>query len=197
MNSNEKLQKIENYAKENYIPIIRKQSCDFLVNLIKKIQPKNILEIGTAIGYSGVMMLLNSKDAKLTTVDKDADRLEIAKKVFDSFNLSERIKVVCEDANIFVQNLSEEYDFIFLDGPKSHYGKELPYLLKNLKVGGYILADNVLFMGEVLSDTFPKHKHRTAILRLREFLALVQNNKNLESEIIHIEDGLLVIKKIK
>lgn len=194
-NFKQKINEIEQYAKENYIPIIRKQSAKLLVDMIKKNNPQNVLEIGTAIGYSGILILLASEEVKLTTMEKDEERIVLAKQNFESFNLTNRVDIISGDANEELKKLSNMYDFIFLDGPKSHYGKQLPYLLNHLNKNGVIFADNVLFMGEILSNEMPKHKHRTAILNMRRFLETVKNDKNLESELINIEDGILIIRK--
>lgn len=191
------LRKIEAFAKANFVPIIRPKSAQILCNLVKQTAPKRILEIGTAIGYSGILMLQNAKSANLVTIEKDENRLEIAKQNFEECGLLSQVETILSDANFAVKNLEGMFDFIFLDGPKSHYGRQLPHLLKHLAVGGTIVADNVLFMGQVLSGEYPAHKHRTAILRLREFITAVQANPNLESKLVDVEDGMLIIKKIK
>ena len=222
------LEKIENFAKVNNVPILRPKSRQILVDLVKKYQPKNILEIGTAIGFSGSLMLLNSANSKLTTIEILPAMVEIAKSNFENLELQKRVKILQGDASEVVKELAnpqflreqklspfrekglvpdcvgnggfapfQQFDFIFLDGPKSHYLEQLPNLLTLLKIGGVILADNVLFMGEVLTNIYPKHKHRTIILKLRKFIEAVQSNPNLESEIYNIEDGLILIKKLR
>ncbi|MDD4815817.1 MAG: class I SAM-dependent methyltransferase [Clostridia bacterium] len=225
------MKEIEEFAKTNNVPILRPQSRQILIDLIKQNNPKNILEIGTAIGFSGCLMLLNSKNSTLTTVEILPTMVEIAKNNFKKLGLENRVEILQGDASEIVKELAnprflreqksspfcekrgfapdcvgsggfatlyqpQQFDFIFLDGPKSHYFEQLPYLLKLLKKDGLILADNVLFMGEVLSDIYPKHKHRTIILKLRKFIETVQSNPSLESKIIDIEDGLILIKKI-
>ena len=188
---------IEAFAKANFVPIIRPKSAKILCKLVQRCAPKRILEVGTAIGYSGILMLENAPNACLVTIEKDKSRLELAKQNFEKCGLNARVQTILADANQAVQNLDGTFDFIFLDGPKSHYGRQLPYLLNHLSVGGTIVADNVLFMGQVLSGEYPAHKHRTAILRLREFLQMVEADPNLESKLLDIEDGMLVINKIK
>lgn len=196
MNYENEIKKIQDHAEENNIPILRPQSCKILCELIKTTKPKKILEIGTATGYSGILMLSASKETFLTTLEKDENRVQIATENFKKFNLSDRVRMIHCDANEEVKKLTEKFDFIFLDGPKSHYIKQLPFLVELLEINGILLADNVLFLGEILSDNMPKHKHRTAILRLREFLDAVQCDERLESKLIKIEDGLLLTRKL-
>lgn len=188
--------KLKKHAEENFVPIIRPKSAKILGELVKRNQPKRILEIGTATGFSALVMLQNAPNATLTTIEKDERRFEIANEVFEDCGVQNRVVTILGDANEEVKCLEGNYDFIFLDGPKSHYGKQLPYLLKHLEVGGTLVCDNVLFMNEVLSGKYPAHKHRTAIFRMREFLDLVSSCPHIESELIEIEDGILVCKKI-
>ena len=187
---------LKQHAQDNFVPIIRPKSAKILGELIGKASPKRILEIGTATGFSAIIMLQNASNASLTTIEKNEARLELAKKVFDDCGVSSQVTTILGDANEEVKRIDSKFDFIFLDGPKSHYGKQFPYLIKHLEVGGIIVCDNVLFMNEVLSGKYPAHKHRTAIFRMREFLEMVKNCPQIESKLIEIEDGLLVCKKI-
>lgn len=193
------LQEIEIYAKKNYVPIIREQSRKLLIKIIKKHNSKNILEIGTAIGFSGIIILQNTiEQSFLTTIDNNHERLLLARQNFIDFNLIDRVKIIENDATETIKKLSNEnnhFDFIFLDGPKSHYLLQLPYLLQLLDKNGVILVDNINFMGEVLTDHYPKHKHRTTIFKLRNFINAVKNNLMLNYEIKNIEDGLMIIQK--
>lgn len=187
---------LRNHAKENFVPIIRPKSSEILGKLVESQKPKRILEIGTATGFSALIMLENAPNATLTTIEKNPQRLEIANQVFEDCGVQNRVVTILGDANEEVKSLDGKFDFIFLDGPKSHYGKQFPYLLKHLEAKGIIVCDNVLFMNEVLSGEYPAHKHRTAIFRMREFLAMVESCPQVESKLIEIEDGLLVCKKI-
>ena len=199
MQHNKKLDEIEKYARLMNIPVIEKESSLILVDLVKEIKPKNILEIGTAIGYSASLMLLNSS-ANLITIEKLQDAISVAKENFKALNLCDRVQIIYGDANEEIKALclqKKMYDFIFLDGPKSKYLQELPYLLRMLEVGGVIVADDVLFKGMVLSGEYPKHTHRTIVMNLRKFIRTVQENPDLDSKLIEIEDGLLIIKKLR
>ena len=190
------LKKLEEYALENQVPIIRPLSREILAKEVAAKNPSKILEIGTAIGFSGCLMLNSAPNSTLTTIEIDAKSFEVAKQNFAEAGFTNRVNQILGDASEVVKTLEGKFDFIFLDGPKSQYVKQLPYLVNLLSVGGVLLADNVLFMGQVLSDIYPKHKHRSMILKLRQFIRDIQSDKRLTSEIIDIEDGLLLAKKI-
>lgn len=195
-NTQEILDKIQKYGRLMNVPIILDDSKDILLDLIRQHQPKKILEIGTAIGYSGSLMLINSPASKLTTIEILPSAYEVAKDNFAELGLLDRVNMILGDANEVVKNLNDDYDFIFMDGPKSKYLHQFPYLLKHLKKDGIIFADNVLFKGRVLGDDYPKHKHRTLILNLRKFLKLVQEDKALKSTLLDAGDGILIIQKV-
>lgn len=180
-------------AEKNYIPILREDTEKILIKTLEKEQPKNILEIGTAIGYSGTIILQNS-NSKLTTIELNKDRYEFAKNVFKNFNLENRVNQILGDANEILPTIKEKYDFIFLDGPKGQYLKELPYLFDILSENGTLFADNIYYHGWVKGNEYPKHKHRTAILRLRKFI----EECKLKFPTINLYDdgdGILIAKK--
>ena len=177
------------------IPVIRDESERLLLQKIAEVNPENILEIGTAVGYSGVSMLLNS-NAKLTTIEFNEERYNLAKENFEKFNCLNRVTQVLGDAGEFLENNNEMFDFIFLDGPKGQYVKYLPNILRALKKGGILFCDNVLFKGYVLTKIIPPKKYRTIVRNLRQFLDDLNDNENLETKIYHIEDGVSVSKRI-
>ena len=182
------------FAEKNYVPVVRKQTSKLLLEKIKQINPKQILEIGTAIGFSGILMLENST-AVLTTLEKDPKMFEMAKQNFENAGLKSRVNLVLCDAFDFLKNTNQKFDFVFLDGPKGQYAKYLPYLLNLLSNGGLLFCDNVLFGGLVEDySKIPEKKHRTIVNNLRTFLKMVQENENLDSELIRIEDGICLIK---
>ena len=192
------LEKIEKYARLFNVPIIEKPASEVLIESIKQCRPKRILEIGTAIGYSGSLMLLNST-ATLLTIEKLAGAVQVAKENFKNLGLENRVEIINGDANdviITLKNQGEKFDYIFLDGPKSKYYYQLPTLLEMLETNGTIFADDVLYKGWVLNNEYPAHKHRTIILSLRKFLETVKNDKSLSSELINVGDGVLIIKKL-
>ena len=190
------MEEIKLYAKENHVPIVRPKTLELLIETIKKNNSKRILEIGTAIGFSGAQMLLNS-DATLTTIEKNDNMYEVAKSNFERLNLSDRVTQLKGDAKEVLQDLvsnNERFDFIFLDGPKGQYLGYLPLLNELLVGGGIIFADDVLFRGLVQGNDWPKHRIRTLVLNLRKYLEEVQKEP-FTSEIIDMEDGVCITTK--
>ncbi|MGN1222619.1 MAG: O-methyltransferase [Christensenellales bacterium] len=186
---------IRSFAKENYIPIVRKQTSELLIEKVKEINPLKILEIGTAIGYSGILMLKNS-NASLVTLEKDEKMIKLARENFKQENLSNRVTIIEGDCKEFIDKMPEKFDFIFLDGPKSHYKDYINNLIEMLNKNGMIFCDNVLFQNMVLSNFEPPKKHRTIVRNLREFIRIIQENNKLNVQIIDVEDGVALIKKI-
>lgn len=183
------LQEFREWAISINIPIVREKTEKLLIEKVKEIKPKRILEIGTAVGYSGTLMLKNS-NALLTTLELDEERFLIAKEKFKEFEVDNRVKQVLGDAKEYLKNTNEKFDLIFLDGPKSHYVEYLPYLIEMLNEGGAIFADNVLFRNLVLSNEEPPKKYRTIVRNLRKFLEELEKNENLCTKIYEIEDGI-------
>ena len=190
-------EEIENYAKENFIPIIRPNSREILIAEVKKLSPSKILEIGSAIGYSGLCMLFASS-ASLVTIEKDEERVIMARQNFERYNVSKRVQLINDDALKVLINLAEEeakFDFVFLDGPKGQYHKYLPLISKLLVKGGTLVADNISVMGLVDSTEPIAHKHRTMVVNMRKFLSEVTSSSQFESRILKIEDGILIAKR--
>lgn len=188
-----KLSVLRQYAEENYIPILQKPTEKILIDVLKKEQPKSVLEIGTALGYSG-SIILNNSSAHLTTIEINKERFDFAKNTFYEQNLNKRVTQILGDANEVLTALSGPFDFIFLDGPKGQYLKELPYIYNLLPPNGTLFADNIYYHGWVKGDAYPTHKHRTAILRLREFIAKC---KELFPNATFLDDGdgIMIAKK--
>ncbi len=191
----EYLEKIKSVAKENHIPIIKDDGCDFLIEFCKQQKPKKILEIGTAVGYSGSMMLLNCPNSVLTTIEINEQSFNMAKNTFLILNLTDRVNQILGDAKNVIKELNEKYDLIFLDGPKGQYIFYYEDLKKLLNKGGYILADNVYFHGLVKGPEFVKHKLRTIVVNLRKFILTIQNDNEVETQILDKGDGIAIIKK--
>lgn len=191
----EYLEKIKSVAKENHIPIIKDDGCDFLIEFCKRNKPKKILEIGTAVGYSGSMMLLNCPDSNLTTIEINEQSFNMAKNTFKELGLTNKVNQILGDAIKVIKQLNEKYDLIFLDGPKGQYIFYYEDLKKLLNKGGYILADNVYFHGLVKGPEFVKHKLRTIVVNLRKFILTIQNDNEVETQILDKGDGIAIIKK--
>ena len=191
-------QQIFEYAqscREKFIPCIREKTAKLLCHIITKTLPKNILEIGTATGCSGALMLLSCLSSNLTTLDVSEEMCKMAQQTFDKYGLTNRAQILCDDALNYFQNANSTFDFIFLDGPKGQYIKYLPYLKTVINGGGIIFCDDVLYFGMVLDDSKVIHKKITIVRNLREFLNLTQSDTEFETKLLDIEDGVLLIKK--
>ena len=183
------------FANQNYVPIIRDKSAEFLYNYVKNGDFKNILEIGTAIGYSGSIML-GANEINLTTIEKNEKYYNIAKNTFLKLKFENRVEMYLGDAYDYIiafEKQERKFDMIFLDGAKGQYARYLPILTNLLSENGVILADNVLLHGMVESDSVIPHKKRTMVVNLRKYLELV-NSDNYETELIRLEDGLAITK---
>ena len=154
------------------------------------------VNLGTAVGYSGSFMLNNTTNSHLTTIEINEKNFNVAKTTFQTLNLTNRVTQILGDAKDVIKTLNCEYDFIFLDGPKGQYLAYYEDLLKLLKVGGYILVDNVYFHGLVRGQEFVKHKLRTLVVNLRKFIDVITKDKRVETQILDIGDGIAIIKKL-
>lgn len=185
------------FDRHEYCPIIRPKTETLLKEVLLKQKPKQILEIGTFLGYSASVMLNICPDAFLTTIEKNQQNFEDAKSNLKEFG--QKVQVVCCDAMQFLQecvsNKMKQYDFIFLDGPKGQYVKYLPMLKQILRDGGILMCDDILFYGLVQTDGKVAHKHRSIVNNLRKFLEDLQSDKDFETTIYEFEDGVSVSKK--
>lgn len=191
----EYLENLKQIANENHIPIIKNDGCDFLVEFCKQNNFKNILEIGTAVGYSGSKMLESLPCAKLTTVEIKKEMFDKAKITFEKLGLNNRVTQILGDAGEIIKQLDAKFDFIFLDGPKGQYLAYYEHLLDLLEDNGYILCDNVYFHGLVLGQEFVKHKLRTIVVNMRKFLQVIQNDNRVRVQILDKADGIAIIQK--
>lgn len=187
------------YARENHIPVLLEDTAKLLFSVVENFKPKNILEIGTAIGYSGTLMLSANKTAKLTTLENFERNFNLAKTHFENENILKNVTLVFDDAFNAIQNLvndNKKFDFIFLDGPKGQYIKYLPYLKNLLCDGGILFADNVHFKGMVFLEGVIPHRKRTIVVNLRKFLQEIKNDNDFDSVELKIGDGVVIAKKI-
>lgn len=191
------LEQIETKAKNNNVPVLRTKSQERLVELVKTKNPKTILEFGTAVGVSAILML-NASNATIDTIEIDQERAHQAKENLQSLNLANRANVLVGDAIVLCEQLQQrnkKYDFVFLDSAKGQYVKLLPHILNLLNPGGVLVADNVLFRGYVYGNC-PK-RFKTISKRLKQFIENCKSEKQLKDvEVINIEDGFLVATKV-
>lgn len=193
------LQNLEKFARENHIPVLLDDSAKFLAQFVKDKQFQNILEIGTAVGYSGSIMLLSSPNAYLTTIEINEESFNKAITTFKTLNLSNRVQQLLGDGFEHIIKLNEQnkkYDLIFLDGPKGQYLKYYPVLLQMLQPKGCLLVDNVLFHGLVRSTEDVGHKKRAMVTKLRKFMQEIETRPDLNTTIHPIGDGIAEIYKI-
>ena len=191
------LDEIRKYARDSWIPVILDDSLEYIEkNILNGKKIERVLEIGTAIGYSSICFSkFLADDGKIDTIEIDKQRIMLAKVNIDMMVVKDKVNIIEGDALKVLKTLNNKYDFIFIDGPKSHYVEYLPICLNLLSSGGTIVADNVIYKGMVTGPEVVKHKQRTAVMRLREFIDNVKNDSSLESELVNIGDGLLVISK--
>ena len=184
------MKELEFEAETYNIPIIRKSERQLLFKTVYENKPKRILEIGTAIGFSALLMATANDDVIIDTVEKDTKRFERAKKAIEDANMTERINCISGDADSVISELSGNYDFVYLDGPKGQYLNHLKKIEKILSEKAVIVADNVLFKGLVKSGEYPPHRYRTIVMRLREYLEYV--NREYSTEIYEEGDGMAI-----
>ena len=191
----EELMKIKEKALENHIPIIMDDTLEVIANILTKIKPKTILEIGAAVGYSAMCFSKYLQDdGIIDTIERDEERIQEAKENFVKVGVQDKINLYEGDAVDILPTLNGKYDVVFIDAAKGKYPFFLEQALRMLNDKGVIIADNVLYKGYVMSD-YNKHKQRTAVRNLREYIARVNEDANLDTEILEVGDGLAISYK--
>ncbi len=188
------LDSIYKYAREFKIPIMQDDGIEYLLNLIKEKKIKNILEIGSAIGYSAIKMALVSDDIKVTTIEKDTERYLLAVDNINKMNLSNRITIINDDA--LNTNIEGYYDLIFIDASKSHNIDFFKKYSQNLASNGIIVTDNLSFHGLVEDPSLAITKNQKGIVRhIKEYIDYLDNNKDYITEYIPLGDKISISKK--
>ncbi|ATD54885.1 O-methyltransferase [Clostridium chauvoei] len=191
-----KYKELEDFAKENGVPIAQKETAKFLEFMVNMKKPLRILELGTAIGYSATLMYeASGTNPSITTIERDENMIRYAKENFKKFNLEDKIEIKSGDCLEILEELQEPYDLIFMDAGKGHYNHFLPHCLRLLKKDGIIIADNVLFRGMVASNDLVKRRKITIVKRMRTYLDLVSKDKELITSVIPMGDGIAVTKR--
>lgn len=191
------LDRIEQEALKNHVPVIRKETQQFLKLLLAMKKPEKILEIGTAVGFSALLMAeYNPISCKIVTIENYGKRIPLARENFKEAGREEQILLLEGDAIKILPTLNERFDFIFLDAAKGQYIRFLPQLICLLNDGGILVTDNVLQGGEVIESRFAvTRRNRTIHKRMREYLYEVTHNDALVSAVLPIGDGLTVSTK--
>lgn len=195
--NNPLLEEMERFAKETNVPIIRKEMEGFLRTMVEIKQPKRILELGCAIGYSAILMSeYMPKDCKITTIENYDKRIPIATEYINRSVRKADINLIFGDALEEVPKLEKGFDFVFMDAAKAQYINFLPSVLEVMNKGGILIADNVLQEGDLVESKFTvTRRNRTIHKRIREFLYEVKNNEQLTTSVIPIGDGITLSVK--
>ncbi len=189
------LDSIKKKALENHIPIIMDDTLEVIEKYLTELKPKRILEIGTAVGYSAICFSeFLTEEGCIDTIERDEERIQEAKINIKNMNLEDKIHIFEGDAVEILPTLDEKYDAVFIDAAKGKYPFFLKESLRMLNDNGIIFADNILYKGYVMSD-YNKHKQRTAVRNLREYIAETTGNPELETKIMEVGDGLAISKK--
>jgi len=192
------LAEMERYAHENDVPIIRKEMESFLKTMLEIKRPERVLELGTAIGYSAILMSESlGEEAVIDTIENYDKRIALAKENIVKAGKSDMINIHEGDALEVMKNLKGPYDFVFMDAAKAQYVNFLPPVLSLMKKGSILITDNVLQEGDITESRFVvERRDRTIHSRMREYLHMVKNHEQLTTTIIPIGDGITVSVKI-
>lgn len=188
------MKELEEYAKINNIPIMQKDGILYLINYIKENNIKNILEIGSAIGYSSIMMASINSDIRITTIERDKDRYDLAVSNIKKYNLDNQINIIYGDAvDIDINGM---YDLIFIDAAK---GKNIFFFEKyknNLVKRGTIITDNLSFHGLVEDNSLIRTKNQKGIVnKIKDFISFLDNNDEFDTEYIPVGDKIAISKR--
>lgn len=190
-----RIAKMKKYAIENKVPIMVDDSIEFITAYIEKKQIKNILEIGTAIGYSAIIMALSSPDIHVVTIEKDKERYLEALKNVKQFNLEERITLIYSDA--LETKIKGRYDMILIDAAKSKNMEFFKYYEKNLELNGSIITDNLKFHGYVDKDLkdIESRNIRALVKKIRNYITFLEENNEYKTKFFDIGDGLSISER--
>ena len=193
----EKFNEIKEHAIERHIPIIMDDTLNVIEERLRARRTNRILEIGTAVGYSAICFSeFLEPNGIIDTIERDEERIKEAKENIKIIDNNKKINIYEGDAVEILPTINEKYDMIFIDAAKGKYPFFLEQALRLLKKDGIIFADNILYKGYVMSD-YNKHKQRTAVRNLREYIKEVTEDPNLETEILEVGDGLAVSRRKK
>ena len=190
------ISEIEEYARNNNIPIMLKDGITYLCDYIKDNNIKSILEIGSAIGYSSIMMALVDNDIKITTIEKDTNRYNIAIDNINKFNLGSRITILNEDA--LESNINGTFDLIFIDASKGNNINFFNKYKSNLNKSGVIVTDNLSFHGLVEDENKIKTKNQRGIVKkIKLYLDFLSNNKEFNTIYVPVGDKISISKRVE
>lgn len=188
------LKELEDYAKENAVPIVQKEVAKFLELMVAIKKPKNILEMGTAIGYSSILLASssNTSECNVTTIERDPKMIELAKTNILKYGFKDKITIVEGDCLEVLEHLEGSFDMIFIDAGKGHYNHFLPHCLRLLSKDGVMIGDNVLFRGMVANKELVIRRKITIVKRMKNYLELISDDKKFITSILPMGDGIAV-----
>lgn len=191
----ENFKELVDYAETNRVPIVSQDVARFIELLLKIINPKNILEIGSAIGYSSLIMS-KASDANILTIEKDEETFKVLKENLKKYDEDNKIKAINDDAISALKSMDKEekFDFCFIDANKSQYEEYLNLVYDLTRDNALILIDNILFRGYVAKDEDNK-RYRTIIKNLKKFIEDVKSDKRFTASLLSVHDGLLLLRK--
>ena len=192
------LNELEQEAVDTYVPIIRKEMQSFLKVMLSIIRPEKILEVGTAIGFSTLLMCeYNPAACHITTIENYPVRIPIARENFKKAGREEQITLLEGDATEILKELDDSYDFIFMDAAKGQYIHFLPDILRLMKKGSVLISDNVLQDGDIVESRFlVERRNRTIHKRMREYLYELKHNEQLMTSVVPLGDGITISVKV-
>ena len=191
------LSELEQYARTNRIPVVQPEVARLLLVLGRVLKPFRILEIGTAIGYSAILLsTVLAEGGKIDTIDRHEPVAGIARENIKKAGLEDVINLILGEAGEVLRCLDKKYDLIFIDGAKGQYIEFLPDCLRMLNKGGLLISDNVLYKGMIANDSLVARRKRTIVRKMRDYLDSICRNSELETCIIPIGDGVAVSYKL-
>ena len=184
-------------ARADRVPIIRKETANFLQAMVATTRPKRILEVGTAVGYSALLMAqVMPEETDIITIEKYEPRIPVARRHFAEAGLSDRITLLEGDAGEILKKLDGSFDFIFMDAAKGQYIHWLPDILRLLSTGGVLFSDNVLQDGDIIESRFAvERRNRTIHARMREYLYTLTHMPEFQTSVVPIGDGVALSVK--
>ena len=190
--SEDVLDTIEKEALESEVPIIRKDTQGYLRFLLEALKPKNILEVGTAVGFSAILFARHT-DANIITMENYEPRIPVAKENFKRAGVEDRIRLIEGDAAESLNNIEGDFDFVFIDAAKGQYGVYLEKIMPHVHSGSVIVCDNILFDGNILESKYAvERRDRTIHKRLRDFIYDMCHDERFTTAILSVGDGLLL-----
>ncbi len=191
------LKELEEFARRENIPVIPHETVAYFRLLMQTLQPKRILEIGTAIGFSALLMAENSPHSQITTIDRNEEMIGFAKENFAKYDSRQQIELLEGEAMDILPSLSDDtYDFVFMDSAKSKYIVFLPEVLKKVKVGGLIVVDDIFQGGDIAKEiTEVRRGQRTIYKGLQRLFNATLDNPGLTASLVSMSDGLLMLRK--